>query len=383
MNILIDVTRLVHRFRQKRLPTGVDRVALAYVRHYGHRARAVIRFAGNSWVIPVAQSARLFAWLNSPVSPLSAVSIIVSGIVAGWRDKQPSAGHILFNTSHSGLEKTTYPAMLRKMGVRPLFVIHDLIPVTHPEYSREGEREKHLLRVEHILDLAVGVIANSQATLNDLSQFAQASNRSVPLSTVGLLAPGMAKMQVNERPLLRPYFVILSTIEPRKNHVMLLQVWRQLVERSSDGAPHLVVIGQRGWKCQNVVDILERCTALKGFVTELNNCSDQDLVTYLHHSQALLFPSFAEGYGMPLIEALALGVPVIASDLPVFREIAADIPDYVDPLDGKRWGELIAEYTLTNSAHRTAQLVRMENFNPPCWTDHFAQVDAMLAQLGE
>ena len=203
----------------------------------------------------------------------------------------------------------------------------------------------------------------------------------MPLSTVGLLAPGMAKTRVNARFMSSPYFVILSTIEPRKNHMMLLQVWRKLIEKLGDAAPRLVVIGQRGWECENVVNILERCTVLKGFVIELNNCSDQDVVNYLHHSQALLFPSFAEGYGMPLIEALALGVPVIASDLPVFKEIVADIPDYVDPLDAKRWGELIAEYTLNNSVCRTAQLSRMKKFTSPGWADHFAQVDAMLGQL--
>jgi glycosyltransferase involved in cell wall biosynthesis len=332
--------------------------------------------------MPAAQSSRLFAWLNSPVSVLIALRIIFSGIIAGWRNKQHSAGHILFNTSHSGLENKTYPAMLRKMRVKSVFIIHDLIPITYPEYSREGEAEKHRLRMKHLLDSAAGIIANSQVTLNDLSQFAEGLNRPMPPSTVGLLAPGMLETQVSDRPMSKPYFVILSTIEPRKNHVMVLQVWRRLIEKLGDSAPHLMVIGQRGWECENVVDILERCTALKAFVTELNSCSDEDLVTYLHYSQALLFPSFAEGYGMPLVEALALGVPVIASDLPVFREIAADIPDYVDPLDGKRWSELIAEYTLTNSKHRTAQLSRIESFKTPCWTDHFAQVDAMLTQLG-
>jgi len=142
-----------------------------------------------------------------------------------------------------------------------------------------------------------------------------------------------------------PYFVVLSTIEPRKNHWFLLQMWRRLVETMGDSAPRLVIIGQRGWECENVAYMLERSEKLKGFVFEYSNCTDEELATYLHHAQALLFPSFAEGYGMPLVEALAFGVPVIASDLPVFREVAGEIPEYVDPLDGKRWAELVKEYT--------------------------------------
>src|SRR5580698_988440 len=96
-----------------------------------------------------------------------------------------------------------------------------------------------------------------------------------------------------------PYFVILGTIEPRKNHWLLLQVWRRLVERLGDRTPRLVVIGQRGWECENAVDMLERCEELRGVVTELPACPDVELTSYLRHARALLFPSFAEGYGMP------------------------------------------------------------------------------------
>lgn len=66
MQILIDVTRLVDRFMKGRLPTGVDRVGLAYVQHYGSSAQAVVRWVGRLWVLPRAQSANLFAWLVNP-----------------------------------------------------------------------------------------------------------------------------------------------------------------------------------------------------------------------------------------------------------------------------------------------------------------------------
>jgi glycosyltransferase involved in cell wall biosynthesis len=86
---------------------------------------------------------------------------------------------------------------------------------------------------------------------------------------------------------------------------------------------------------------------------------------------------------MPLIEALAHGVPVIASDLNVFKEIAGEIPEYVDPLDGKRWSELIKEYAMPESQLRTAQLLRIREFEVPTWDNHFAKVDALLEQLSK
>jgi glycosyltransferase involved in cell wall biosynthesis len=237
--------------------------------------------------------------------------------------------------------------------------------------------------MQHVLFLGCGVVANSQATLDDLSQFAAQSQLPMPPAVVGLLAPGPAHCVASTCPVDAPYFVVLSTIEPRKNHVLLLQVWRRLVEQYGEHAPRLVVIGQRGWECENVVDLLERCAVLKGFVIELADCSDEMLVTYLHHARALLFPSFVEGYGMPLVEALALGVPVIASDLAVFHEIAADIPEYIDPLDGLRWAEQVMDYAQPNSVSRAAQLQRMEHFKTPSWGEHFVKVDGLLARLGE
>ena len=382
MKILIDVTRLVDRFMKGRLPTGVDRVGLAYVQHYGAQARAVVRWAGRLWVLPRVQSAALFAWLAAPVQPRDAVWIIARGILAGgWRHNV--AGWFLFNTGHSGLHERVYVQMLLELGVRPLFVVHDLIPITHPEYCRAGEDVKHRRRMCHVLSLGHGVVANSQATLNDLSRFAAQSQLPVPAAVVGLLAPGPAHCVASTCPVEAPYFVVLSTIEPRKNHILLLQVWRRLIEQYGEHAPRLVVIGQRGWECENVVDLLERCAVLKGFVIELTDCPDEMLVTYLHHARALLFPSFVEGYGMPLVEALALGVPVIASDLAVFHEIAADIPEYIDPLDGLRWAEQVMDYAQPNSESRAAQLQRISHFKTPGWGEHFVKVDGLLARLGE
>ena len=175
--------------------------------------------------------------------------------------------------------------------------------------------------------------------------------------------------------------MFLSTIEPRKNHWLLLHVWRHIVADLGATAPRLVVIGQRGWECENVVDMLERCEPLRGVVLEHSGCSDAELVTYLHHAQALVFPSFAEGYGMPLVEALSLGVPVIASDLAVFAEIAGNVPESIDPLDGRRWREVIESYAAPESPLRSAQLERMKRFAVPDWSGHFARVDAFLEQV--
>ena len=179
----------------------------------------------------------------------------------------------------------------------------------------------------------------------------------------------------------RPTFVVLGTIEARKNHLMLLQIWERLIQRFGTAAPRLLIIGQRGWECEQVFGLLDNSALLREAVVELSNCSDEALAGHLASARALLFPSLIEGYGLPLIEALRAGAPVIASDLPVFREIGEGIPDFLDPLDEAAWEHAIMDYAEPSSRARHHQLQRLSQYRAPTWEDHFTKVDAWMEQL--
>jgi len=361
----------------------VDRVSLEYVRHFRQRARALVRFAGRWVVFAQTDSQRLFDWVISPDAGSAARVrwLVGSNYALSWQ--RPLKGGILLNTGHSGLDRADYAERARSYGLRPLYFLHDLIPITFPEYSRPGEEERHRRRIATMLTSARGLIVNSSATGRELEAYAMQAGAAVPPWVAAHLAPPVFSSPNPLRPMPEPYFVVLGTIEPRKNHLLLLNIWRSLVQEFGQQVPRLVVIGQRGWECEQVVDMLERCAALKGVVIELNECDDASLATWLHHAQALLFPSFAEGYGIPLVEALSLNTPVIASDLPVFRELAGDIPEYLDPLDGEGWRKMILEYALPESYRRTAQLASMAGWQAPGWPAHFEKVDAFMARCFE
>ena len=106
-----------------------------------------------------------------------------------------------------------------------------------------------------------------------------------------------------------PYFVYVGTIEPRKNLLFLLAVWRRLVERHGAAAPRLVIAGRRGWENENIVDVLDRSRQLAPFVAEASDLTDAGLARLLADSAALVAPSFAEGFGLPVVECLAAGAP--------------------------------------------------------------------------
>lgn len=385
--MLIDVTRLLDRALQGRRPTGVDRVGLAYVGHFAfgetrfrERARALVRFAGRWVVFGEADSQRLFDWLLAPNAGSSARIRWLAGRVYALNWQRPEPGSILINTGHSGLDRTEYAERVRRYGLRPLYFLHDLIPLTFPEYGRPGEAERHRRRLSAMLATVRGLIVNSAATGQELEAHAARLGVAAPPWIAAHLAPPGFPPPAVARSMPEPYFVVLGTIEPRKNHLLLLNLWRRLVGEFGQNAPRLVVIGQRGWECEQVVDMLERCAVLKGIVVELPGCDDAALATWLHHAQALLFPSFAEGYGIPLVEALSLGTPVIASDLPVFRELAGDIPEYLDPLDGMGWRQAILDYAAAESPRRSAQLARMAGWQTPGWPAHFEKIEAFMAR---
>jgi glycosyltransferase involved in cell wall biosynthesis len=379
--ILLDVTRLLNRLYDRLLPTGVDRVGLAYIRRYGGEARAVLSERGLSAVLTERDSQQAFDWLASSICNRSSILKLVARASIYSFHRASFKDGILLHTSHTGMEFPRYYHAMTRRNTRKVFMVHDLIPLTHAEYCRSGVDQIHRHRIHTALKHADGLIANSQATLDSLAAEARNANLPLPPSVVARLASGMTPHPPVPRPLDAPYFVMLGTIEPRKNHWFMLHVWRRLVEQLGEATPKLVVIGRRGWECENVVDMLERCAQLPGVVFEDGNCSDAQLHAYLQHAQALLFPSFVEGYGMPLVEALSLRVPVLASDLEAFHELADNIPDYLDPLDGPGWLARIRAYMGVDSPARAAQLARIDHFREPTWSEHFEHVDRFLETL--
>ncbi len=378
--MLIDVTRLLDRAMRARLPTGIDRVGLAYVSYFRGRARALVRFSGRWLVLSDADSKRLFDGLLSHGASIRQLIVWLIGksTVLNWQ--RPSGGSILINTGHCGIESAHYGRKVRRYGLQPIYFLHDLIPIAFPEYCRPGESERHHRRLRTILETGRGVVVNSATTGKELASYADSLGLTVPEWITAHLAPPSFPVTDSRRPLREPYFVILATIEPRKNHLLLLNLWRRLVNIYGYDSPRLIVIGQRGWECEQVVDMLERCEVLKGYVIEISGCDDKVLTNWVANALALLFPSFAEGYGIPLVEALSLGTPVIASDLPVFRELAGDIPDYLDPIDGEGWYQAVLQYVETNSPRRAAQKARMVGWKAPTWEQHFEKIEDFMTQ---
>ena len=365
----------------RRHPTGIDRVCLAYLQHFGGRSQAVVHHPRYRRILDEGASRDIFALLSEPRADIRR-GLVKSVLRSAARRKLGGKNRLYLNVGHTGLNDPGFAVWVRGANIRPIYFVHDLIPITHPEYCREGEKTRHVSRMRTVLTTGTGVIGNSQATLDELAEFGRTNHLpslpSVPawLGTTERLAPSGFVAAPD-----RPAFVVLGTIEARKNHLMLLQIWERLIQQLGTEAPRLLIIGQRGWECEQVFNLLDQSDLLRKSVVELSNCGDEALAEHLASARALLFPSLVEGYGLPLIEALRAGTPVIASDLPVFREIGEGIPDFLDPLDVGAWEQAILDYVEPDSRPRQNQLQRLSGYRAPTWEDHFCKVDAWMGQL--
>lgn len=378
---VLDVSRLIWRLWSGRLPTGIDRVCLAYAERFADRSCAAIQRKASRRILSPALSDELFALLTGNRQHfrrrLSNLLVRALGDRGGVGDGR---SRIFLNVGHTGLDAPGLSEWLAERRLRAVFMIHDLIPISHPEFCRAGELDRHRLRMDNALRSAAGIIANSAATAAALADYAGERGLIVPPHVTAWIAGPDPVARPMPSVLDRPWFVSLGTIEGRKNHVLLLHLWRRLAKRLGERTPLLILIGQRGWEAQAAFAMLDRQPDIAAHVRELNQCSDAELAGYLAGARALLMPSFVEGFGLPVVEAMQQGTPVIASDLPVFREIAGDVPLYCDPLDGPAWERAVLQY-MTECSDRTRQIEATAGYVAPDWPTHFATVERWLETL--
>lgn len=365
--VLFDLSRLL-RMRDRPFPTGVDRIDLAVGRalvdRFGPDCRFVHAGHGGPALIPHEPGAALLEALHRRWTGLEADAPgalrLAFGVAAGQARALLGGAKALaavettyVNASHSGLPLRR--GALRRIDpglrMRRFVYVHDLIPLDFPEYQRPSTAKRFTGFLDEIAAAPLRLATNSAATAERLAAFA--AERGWRVEELAPLVPRLVKriaaseaMRAALRPAVRallddtrPYFIVVGTIEPRKNHLLLLQMWRDFARLPAP--PKLVVVGRRGWENEMVLDMLDRSSTIAPHVAEFGDLTDVETQALIQGARALLLPSFAEGLGLPLMEAGVLGAPAIVSDLPALREIAPPGTTFLDPLDGAAWKRAI------------------------------------------
>ncbi|MEM9222553.1 MAG: glycosyltransferase family 1 protein [Pseudomonadota bacterium] len=286
---------------------------------------------------------------------------------------------IYLRASNDRLENSAPFERLKAMGVKMVVITYDTIPLDYPEFVRPKAAALCEQRIRNMARLAEGIIAISHYSASRLKPLLAPYKPKLTVAHLGADLPDHSR----SLPSLveAPFFLMVSTIEARKNHQLLLNIWRRMVDELGEKTPKLVLAGKRGWEAQNALAILDRAEELRPFVFEAGAVPDEALDLLRRRATALLMPSFVEGFGLPVTEALGVGTPVIASDISVFREVAGDACEFIDPLDGTGWRQAVCDFAAPRSRRREDAIARAKAFQAPSWSGHFARVRTLLDDI--
>jgi len=324
--LLVDVSELV----QRDVKSGIQRVVRAILRQWldnppeGYQVEPVYATADA----PGYRYAR--RWTSRFL-----------GIPQDWAEDAPVeawAGDVFVGLD---LQPHVVPAQAaflhgwRNRGVKVWFVIYDLLPVLLPQVFPEGAQATHqdwLMTISRF----DGVVAISRAVADEMAEWLNAfgPKRERPLSIgwfhlgadvqhsvpTSVLPPDAQQMLSALAS--RPSFQMVGTVEPRKGHGLTLEAFEQLWAEDVD--VNLVIVGKQGWMVESLVDKLRTHPERGRRLFWLEGISDEYLEKVYAASTCLIAASYGEGFGLPLIEAAQHKLPIIARDIPVFREVAGE-----------------------------------------------------------
>ncbi|MFJ2486233.1 glycosyltransferase family 4 protein [Pseudomonas sp. NPDC087639] len=332
--------RLAHRFWQWRLRVDADRTSklarrLLYV---GYRLTAFAAFG-----LPL----RLINQINRThllkrCSPLQ---------------HRPGDQLVLLDSSwHSDF--FAHIEQLKRDGVGMIAVIYDLIPLTHPQFYDTRLVEVFSEWFDWITRTADGYMAISATVRDQVREelqrrigAEQTDKRWFDFFHLGSELD-LHCLEATVDPRLKslfaapePVFLMVSTIEPRKNHAYLLDAFERAWAAGSTA--RLCIAGRVGWKCDSLLARVRSHPELNRRLFMFNDLNDTSLEHAYSHATALVFPSFVEGFGLPLVEAMQRGLPAMGSDIAIFREIGGEFMAYFDLQDPQNLADLITGFQRT------------------------------------
>lgn len=237
--------------------------------------------------------------------------------------------------------------------------IHDLAIIKYPQVAHRQVLKMHQAAWLQLRRRQAHIIAVSQATKMDILRYLE-----IPSSRVHVVHEALPtqvaviSQELSKRPelmttikqrlqLQRPYLFFVGTREPRKNLKRLIQAWLPLAKDYQ-----LIIAGEESWDDSAQISTNPN-------LRFLGRVNDFELATLYHHAEAFVYPSLYEGFGLPILEAFAHGVPVIAADIPALREVAGNAATLVNPEDEQAIRTGIETTLNENQADSEARMKRM------------------------
>ncbi|MDO6413684.1 glycosyltransferase family 1 protein [Sphingomonas sp. BIUV-7] len=280
----------------------------------------------------------------------------------------------------------TYPIPIRLVGARNIYTLHDLVPLRLPYTTTDPKRRyRHL--ISRIAATADHLCTVSEASRNDiLTEFGMNPGDISNTYQAAIMPPGTLARTVAEDAAVienifglphRGYFLFFGAIEPKKNVGRLIEAYLSLGLSTP-----LVIVGGRGWQNEGELALLGTAAGTSDEEDQIGSVNARDpsrrvirlthlsrslLLKLIRSARAALFPSISEGFGLPILEAMQLGTPVLTSNISAMPELAGDAAVLVDPYDTFAIAQNIAHLDTDRSLRERlsrAGPLRAEHFSP-------------------
>ena len=300
-------------------------------------------------------------------------------------------GDIFFGLDLNHHAPRVHQAFLQSMclaGVDVRFMVYDLLPVQFPHFW-EPQHQVHLVVAEWMTVVAKlgGAVCISKAVADDFAAWMQNSNlvRSRPFKldwfhlgadtdnsvpSKGLPDDANAVLMAIQQ---RPGFLMVGTLEPRKGHVQVLDAFEQLWGAGAD--INLVIVGKHGWMVESLMERMRGHHELGKRLFWLEGISDEYLEKVYAASTCLIAASYGEGFGLPLIEAAQHKLPIIARDIPVFREVAGEHAYYFQAATDQ---ELVVALSDWLTIYAESKHPRSDDMALQTWKESAAQISQII-----
>lgn len=251
-------------------------------------------------------------------------------------------------------------------------VMYDLVPLVVPQYTAPVTIEGFAARFKSALNTFDTWFAISQNTKNDM--LAEAARHGVRISedSVRVIRLGVDEPDesyVTEKPSdlppdVKDFALFVSTLEARKNQALVYQAVKRLQEQGKHHLP-VVLVGKHGWLSDDLVYVLKNDGSIAERLLWLDKVDDRGLRWLYENCSFTIYPSYYEGWGLPVAESLALGKPCVASNSSSIPEVAGEFVEYFSPFSADELAELMIKYSSDKYLDKRTELVK--GFQPPSW----------------
>ncbi|ABD08532.1 Glycosyl transferase, group 1 [Rhodopseudomonas palustris HaA2] len=346
------------------------------------------------------------ATMLSSIKPLGkklerAVRTSVRGAVAPLLQKMaggeglpppgPAAGHEVLLLAGENWSRVDYAAvarMRRARGTRIAAVCQDFIPVVAPQFFADGEFVTQFeAYAQFLIRECDMVISISDSTSADVRAYAQRHGGLRGAIEVVHLGADLATPATARRPAAlgdgqaQRFVLSVSTIQSRKNFDLLYHLWRRLTEQGTPRLPTLVIVGQPGFGSADLLWQIAHDPVTASSILHLPRAGDEELAWLYRNCAFTLYPSFYEGWGLPVSESLAFGKYCLASNTSSLPEAGAGLAGHLDPLDFAAWRDAVLDLI-----HSPEQLAGYEaairsNYRPVTWAQSAGRMVEVLRSV--